>query len=147
MLRPSIEPVMERALSSVSEVACQSSSSAVAIAHSNDLAVDLNKDSVSKGDARSEWKWCAYKTAVTEGRIDASVGIVPHQSEVGRPSKSKPGLSNGDNVSVCLERNGKSACQDVTREWCCHAPMNAKGVIERSVDIVAYQQETGNTIK
>ena len=97
---------MERALSSASEVACESSC-VVAIAHSNDLAVDLNKDSVSKGDARS--KWCAYKTAVTEGRIDASVGIVPHQSEVGRPSNSKPGLSNGDNVSVCLERNGKSA--------------------------------------
>src|SRR5580765_5915976 len=104
MLRPSIEPVMERALSSASEVACQSSSSAVAIAHSNDLAVDLNKDSVSKGDARS--KWCAYKTAVTEGRIDASVGIVPHQSEVGRPSISTRGLSNGDNVAVSLERNG-----------------------------------------
>ena len=80
---------MERALSSASEVACKSSF-VVAIAHSNDLAVDLNKDSVSKGDARSKWKWCAYKTAVTEGRIDASVGIVPHQSEVGRPSNSNP---------------------------------------------------------
>src|SRR6266403_6227066 len=135
---------MERALSSASEIACESSC-VVAIAHSNDLAVDLNKDSVSKGYARS--KWCAYKTAVTEGRIDASVGIVPHQSEVGRPSISKRGLSNGDNVAVSLERNGKSACQDVTREWCCHAPMNAKSVIERSVDLVAYQQETGNTIK
>src|SRR6266403_1578944 len=135
---------MERALSSASEVPCERSA-VVAIAHSNDLAVDLNKDSVSKGYARS--KWCAYKTAVTEGRIDASVGIVPHQSEVGRPSISKRGLSNGDNVAVCLERNGQSACQDVTREWCCHAPMNAKGVIQRSVDLVAYQQETGNTIK
>ena len=138
---------MERASSSVSEVACQSSSSAVAIAHSNDLAVDLNKDSVSKGDAGSSRKWCAYKTAVTEGRIDASVGIVPHQSEVGRPSISKPGLSNGDNVAVCLERNSKSACEGVTREWCCHASMNAKGVIERSVGLVAYQQETGNGIR
>ena len=93
-------------LASASEVAYESSL-VVAIAHSNDLAVDLNKDTVSKGDARS--KWCAYKTAVTEGRVDASVGIVPHRSEVGRPSFSKPGLSNGDNVAVCLERNGKSA--------------------------------------
>jgi len=25
--------------------------------------------------------------------------------------------------------------------------MNAKGVIERSVDLVAYQQETGNAIR
>src|SRR5690348_15870277 len=102
-------------------------------------------DSVSKGYARS--KCCAHKTTVTEGRVDASVGIVPHQSEVGGPSISKRGLSHGDNVAVSLERNGKSACQNVTREWCCHAANNSKSAIERSVDLVLYQQETGNTIK
>src|ERR1700681_2434039 len=107
---------MKCAWSSASEITHERSF-VVAIAHSNDLAVDLNKDGISKGYARS--KWCAYKTAVAEGRIDASVGIVPHQSEVGRPSISKRGLSNGDNVAVSLERNSKSACQDVTREWCC----------------------------
>ena len=51
----------------VSEIAGESGS-AVAITHCNDLAIDLDEHSVSKGFASAEW--CAYKPAMTERRID-----------------------------------------------------------------------------
>jgi len=134
---------MERASSSVSEIACERSS-VVAIAHSNDLAVDLNKNSVSKGYARS--KWCAYKTAVTEGRIDASVGIVRTKAKSDGPVSVSAVCPTATMSPFAWSARPKRV-PGCYPGMCCHAPMNAKSVIERSVDLVAYQQETGNTIK
>ena len=55
----------------LSEVACQGGS-VVAVAEGENLAVSLNKYSVNRGNAVAEW--CAYKSAVTERRVQCSVG-------------------------------------------------------------------------
>src|SRR4029077_12430178 len=60
----------------LSEVACQGGS-VVAVADGENLAVSLNKYSVNRGNAVAEWG--AYKSAVTERRVQCSVGGIARQ--------------------------------------------------------------------
>src|SRR5207253_8659564 len=103
---------------------------------------------VSKGFAVSEW--CAYKAAITERRIDPSVGTIARQSKVGRTGCGihigEGGLSSCHNIAVCLKGDGEGMCQNIAGERCCHAAMIPKAVIDRSVGVVAYQEEAGDAV-
>src|SRR5437763_4034321 len=88
----------------VCEVTCDGGP-AVAVADRNDLAIDLDKHSVSKSLAGT--KWCAYKAAITERRVDPSVGTIAHQSKVGRTRSSihisEGRLSRRHDLAVSLD--------------------------------------------
>src|SRR5439155_27157114 len=124
------------------------SGSAVAVADGNDLAIDLDTHSVSKSLAGA--KRCAYKAAIAERRVDPSVGTIARQSKVGRTGCSihigEGGLSSCHNIAVCLKGDGKGMCQNIAGERCCHAAMIPKAVIDRSVGVVAYQEEAGDAV-
>jgi hypothetical protein len=123
----------------ISEVAGDGGS-VVAVADGNDLAVGLNEHSVSKGYAAAEWR--DYKAAVTERRVDLSVGSIARQAEIGRTGVAESGLSNRHNVAICLECDREGLSEDIAREWCCNAAMAGKAVIDRAVAVVAHQEES-----
>ena len=59
----------------------------------------LNEENVNRGCAAAEW--CGYKPAVTERRVNPSVGSVTRQGEVGRAiAIGGSSLSSGHYVAI-----------------------------------------------